>query len=1392
MNRSVNQALLLTALFCAVLLPKPLPAQPFPERDLPPILRPWVPWVLDEHRDAPCPVIGDSFSCLWPGALDLSLSNDGGSFSFSVSTDRTLFVPLPGDTKIWPQRVTVDGKAAPVVVRGQTPSIYLPAGTYRIEGRFAWKTLPDSLAVPEKAAIVTLSVSGRVIPNPRREENGLLLLKDTGESETSGDNLRLKVFRKLADGIPLFMETRVQFEVSGKAREVRLSGVRLQGGIPVSVSGDLPARLDADILLVQVRSGRFWVSVRERLEGQPSKLRPGPSEEPWPQEEVWSFQPNEDFRQVEVSGALPIDPVRSEVPVDWQKLAAYQLNKETDLVLKEMRRGKPEASPDQLALSRAMWLDLDGKNISIRDSFSGSLGRTSRLSLLEPAALGRASLDNQDQLITLDPVSKLPGVEVRKVAVQLEADSRMQRGGPFPASGWNINPQSLSISLNLPPGWTLLAAPGVDQVPGAWINQWNLFGFFAVLLIAISAAKLLDPKWGGVALLTLVVCHAEAGAPQLVWLSLLGALALLGLVPPGKLRTAVQIWWWISLLVFAVIVIPFAIHEIRTGLFPQVAHISGGSLPGGSIPLLLPMAKEAAAPGEEIPQAPPEQERDETAKQISVSSNSQLRMQSYVKKKGWTPQNAEAYQQDPHSIIQTGSGVPNWTWRTESLRFSGPVSQEHTIRLLLLSPSLNLLLAILRVLLVAALAGRLLADTRSTGLVKKGLFTSRVLATAVLVLLITPARITVAENQPEQQAAPPLPPSPAVPVPGPNLLEELAARITRPPECVPECVSTADTVLTLSGGILTIDAEVHAAVIAGWPLPGPASSWVPSRVSLDGKPATAIVRGTDGFLHARIPEGVHRILLEGPLPARDSLVLQFAAKPRRITGSAHGWQIDGIREDGTTEGSVQLTRRLDEPGAGKLEGGGLYEPWLEVVRVFDIGVNWTSQTTVRRISPAGAPILAKVPLLAGMLVTDGDRSVKDGEIEVSLGRDTMETSWLSSITIAPGTPLILKAVEGRPYSEVWILRCGTVWQCDVKGAVPPVQHQADGYLAREYRPWPGESLELTFKKPAGAPGQALTIDMATLNLRPGVRLLDATLSLSVRSSRAGPLTLTLPKGIDVQSVKTGGSERPVRPEGDKLSVSVGPGSQNIEVNWRQEGGLRLFYTAPRVILGSPAVNANVEVQLPPNRWVLLARGPKWGPAILFWGYLFFVSIAALLLGKLKLSPLKSHEWFILGLGLAQLPAPILLVVAGWFLFLAWRRESTDLGKFVFDFRQIVAVIWTLVFLFCLYGAIHQGLLLRPDMQVEGNGSSDSLLRWYVDRTAGEIGGAWVLSTPMWFYRVLMLLWALWLASRLLRWLGWAWESFNTGGSWKRLRKERVIPQPPPLPPPPPSPLTTSE
>jgi hypothetical protein len=1372
---------LVTLTLGIVVVADPAQAQPISRQDIPPELRPWVPWVLDAVPDLGCPRVQGRPVCVWPGRLGLDLSSSGGRFTLAAQTDREADLSLPGTAQVWPRDVRVDGRVVAVFGEAGAPRVRLSPGRHLVSGRFAWSRLPESLAVPSSIGLVELALDGRPVARPRREKGGLLWLRARADEGTGeGEGLRLQVFRHVADGIPLFVETRLQLEVSGRAREVTFPEALLPDSMAVSVSGDLPARVEDGALRVQVRGGRYAVRVLARVKGRPESLtRPPSSAAPegagtdWPEREVWVFAADERLRQVELSGSAAIDPSRTELPPEWTTLPAFLLEPGGALMMATVRRGQPETAPDALHLSREIWLDPGGGGASVRDTFRGALHGTTRLDLLEPGRLGRVAVDGQDQLVTANPEAGTAGIELRRSALQMEADSRLTLDGGLPAVGWSTGVEQLSAQLHLPPGWSLLGTRGVDDVAGTWTSRWTLLGFFFVLLVAFAAYRLFGPRHAVLAAVTLVLTHGEPGAPFLIWLSLLGAIALRRVAPSGRLGSLGRIWYLVSVGVLVLLLVPFARDQVRDALFPQVARAGSrqvglftaarrspaavhdavpGGVVGGAVGGLPDEQARSEVTGE--PQAPAvarpaplQQEMDRVKKRAMVQEVADEEGKGASASSGRYSYNV-ALEQDPKAVLQTGPGVPSWSWRTHSLSWSGPVGPDHRMRLLLASPGLNRLLTLVRLALLGLLTFVLL-----TGRWPRRPRLGAPAMTALGALLLLPPAASRAQESS---------------IPGPEILEELKQRLTRPEPCEPQCVTTPNLLLRLTDSRLSLRAEVHAAADGTWAIPGPLGSWAAAEVLVDGSPAVAVAHLRDGFLHLRLSPGVHRVEASGPVPPGDSFTLQFAHPPRRARAEAPGWEVSGLRTDGPPDASILLSRRLSERASrGAAEGH--YAPWLEVTRTLGFGVTWTVETQVRRVTPRGAPVAVRVPLLTGEAPTRDDLVVEDGEAAVSLGRDQLQTSWQSTLEQAPRISLL--APEGRPWSEVWRLQCSAVWACSTQG-LPPVRRIESGVFEPEFRPWPGESLAVSLTHPAGIEGQTLTLDAVHLNATPGTRLERVELTVQARSSREQPLLLRLPEAAEVQQVTLDGSERPLRPEGGTLRVTVPTGTHRVEVRWQHPRGMGFVYALPEVGLPGAGVNVTQQLTLPPSRWLLLTWGPAWGPAVLFWPYFVFLLAVSWALGRLPGSPLSSLQWVLLGLGLSQVPALAALVVAGFVFALARRRDRQPARAAVFDLMQVGLVLWAVVSLAILYVAIHTGLLFRPDMQVAGNGSSDTLLRWYADRVDGATPGAGLLSLPLWLYRVGMLVWALWLAASLVRAIGWGWRTFGSGGLWRRLSWRR--------------------
>jgi hypothetical protein len=1386
-----------------------------PEPELPAPLEPWRQWVLHDLSEHGCTFVGSTAQCFWPGVLRLVADAQGARFEQALVVDRERELALPGSAEHWPLDVMLDATPGVVLARDGAPVLRVPAGEHVLRGRFAWAHVPEVLAVPAGTARVELSVSGTVVEFPRRDESGLWLAQSAAQGAES-ESLQLEVYRQLADGNPLRVTTRLLLRASGRARELSLGRVLLDGSVPLSLSADLPARLDAQgNLTVQVRAGSFTVDVVARLSGEVQKLVAPAREAPWPSSEIWVWQADELLRQVTVSGAPGIDPARTDLPGEWRALPAYVLGSGAALQLKTERRGEPEPPPNQLSLQRELWLDLEGGGYTVRDVLAGELNRSFRLDLVE-GQLGHVSAGGADQLITEDPSGKRRGVELRTGQLALVAEWRGQ-GVPADllAVGWSEDVRSLALKLNLPPGYSLLAASGVDEV-NTWLTRWDLLDFFLALLVALALGRLLGPLFGLLGLVTMVLCMHEADAPLAVWLTMAAALALLRLVKPGKARGALRLGFGVVVLSLLGIALPFARDQLRTALYPQLglgdgwlepgflespltfhrsANEGAGApppaappVPAGGVAVTAPMVQatqgfqaeemEAADMAEEQKAAEPEDAPRRDVRN-SYAKSKRGGLGSSWNSDGDSSMYSELHQ-DPNAVVQTGPGVPSWSWHQERLGWSGPVERGHRMQLYLLGPSANRVLNLLRVLLIALLLWRMLRASRDAlrnaggppserppAGAAPGASTGTGTSAAAVVALGLAVSCALGASTARAQ------------IPDAELRGELRNRLTEPPRCLPDCESISELALRVAGTRLEMRLDAHAGARVGLSLPGPAKNWLPAQVLVDGKPSQALALMPDGFLHLRLEPGRHRVELSGLLPASESLTLSFGETPQRVSAEAPDWEVEGVRADGRVGSSIQLTRKL-AAGAEAAQAQGELPSFLELTRVFEISTSWKVVSVLRRISPTGSPVVLRIPPLPGEAVIDAQPQLEGGQLLITLGRDQDSLSWSSSLPTSPALPLL--AGKGGAYSEVWVLRCGPVWHCSSEGLAPVVHKQA-GNWQPEYRPYPGEQLTLRFDKPRAAEGQSTTIDAATLALTPGIRILEAELELALRSSTGGVHVVTLPAQAKVQSLTVGGAERPIRQQGGKLSFNVQPGPQQVQVRWQEPGGLDMREQAPRVDLGARAANAIVSFTLPSDRWLLWAGGPSWGPAVLFWGYLLFVALLALGLGRVPGSPLGSRAWLLLALGLTQLELAGLVVIVGWFFALAARTRWSIKSALLHNVLQLGLMFWTLAAGGLLYSAVESGLLMQPDMQVEGALSDGSTLRWIVDNVSGPLPQPTLISVSVWWWKVAMLLWALWLAASLLRWLPWAWRSFSTGERWRTWPPPRKPPLAPAAPKP---------
>ncbi|QGU32553.1 hypothetical protein [Thermochromatium tepidum] len=1326
---------------------------------IPEALAPWVPWVLEQgpngrdRRACPLDARGVNRLCAWPGLLQLELDTGDGRFEQVWELRAADWIALPGDVDLWPQDVRADDVPLPVVARDGRPAVQLPAGRHRLTGRFQWRERPESLPLPPETGLLTLALDGRAPIAPRLDRDARLWLRDPGQAraEGEGDRLQLQVYRRLDDDLPLRVLTRLELEVSGRAREIQLGPVLLPEGIPSNIVSPLPTRLGPDgTLRVQVRPGRWVLEVASYHPGHVTQVvRPQDLAAPWPEREVWAFAVQPERRRVDLSGLERLDPSQTGLPGDWARLPVYAAGPGAVLTFTEQGRGDTDPGPDRLRLTRELWLDFDGQGYSARDRLDGDLTRSWRLEAAPGLALGQVRVDDEPVLITRLDADSLPGVEVRRGRLDLVADSRLDaRSNWVPASGWSLVLDGATSRLHLPPGWDLLAVSGVDNRPDTWLTRWTLLDLFLVLILTLGVGRLWGPGWGAIALVTLVLIWQEPGAPHLVWLHLLAAAALVRLLPAqgesrGLARWRTFVLWYRRLAVLALLAIglPFLVSEVRGGLYPQLTQPYQRSTDKVA-------GAQAPAPTFTFENMLTEESVNLARREDKIDARSAL-MPSAA-----PPLPLERL--DPKALVQTGPGVPDWQWRAVELSWTGPVGPSDGARLWWLTPGWRLVLVLITGLLLVALGLRL-SDLNLSGMDLKGHWRARVRAGAPLALWVPALMLGVA-----------LTPGPtlAADFPSPALLDELRTRLLAPPECLPECLTLSNLDLRAEPERLTLDLTLEAATAMAAAILDARSGWSPTGVMLNGVALEWLRRDEDGRLLIPLEPGRHRLQLVGRLGPETRIDLALALDPRRVeVVSADGWQIEGIRTHGRPGRQIQLIRLASADGGGPLRQDTL-PPLLLIERRLKFGLNWRVETSVRRLSAPEFPALVPVPLLPGESVQTPGLQIESEQVKVALTPGQTELHWTSSLE--PVSELELMASTDPRLTESWWLDLSPIWHLDGMDLTPiHPRGQGEPWLPH-WRPLPGESLRLRISRPEGVPGPTLTLDRVEFKVEPGRRGTDTTLSLTARSTQGGVYRLQLPEGAELRTLVLDGRTLPL-PSGQTTVVELPlvPGTQEMLISWRLESPLTASFSPASPDLGQTAVNLTQRLHLPEDRWVLFAWGPGIGPAVLFWGLFLVLVGLALVLGQVSLTPLRWYDWLLLGLGLALSEVWVTLVIGGWLLALGWRGRlnASSLPWWRFNLIQFGLVLFTLLALSALIGAVQQGLLGHPEMWIRGHGSSATLLNWYQDRGGPRLPAVWVVSVPLWVYRALMLAWALWLAVRLLDWLRWGWQGFARPSPW---------------------------
>ncbi|MBF0352297.1 MAG: hypothetical protein HQM11_14790 [SAR324 cluster bacterium] len=1346
-------------------------AEPTSIKNLPEALKPWVPWVLHEQKQQNCPFLYNQFQqrhCVWPYSLKIYAHETGGRFIQALDVYQAGWTELPGKSGHWAQNVTIKGKPVPVRQLDNRSEVWLDAGTHEIEGLWEWDTLPEFLEISPNTGLIELWVGKTEIRTPRFDTQGMLWLNQPADKATpppvvEEDSVRFRVFRLIEDQVPLLIHTHLELDVSGKTREIEIDPGTFGKTIAFALNSPLAVRMEENhSMKIQVRPGHWNIRYSVRSSEPLNQLRVESRDDRMPKQEIWSFFSHPELRVVQVEGGTSVDPGQTSMPPEWRNYPAWLVLPGEALTLNEKKRGR-QPEPDQLGLERQYWLNFEGTGFSVLDQLQGQIRQGTRLDMNEIFHLDRVTLNGRDQLITRIAENAPAGIEVRPGQINVQSESSLIRDSmSLPVVGWKKDLQSLNARLHLPPGWTLWGVQGTDTTQTSWIDRWTLLDLFVVFLIVFASFRLWGWKAGLLTMVTMTLIYQEPQAPRWVFLHILGAVALLRVLPVGKFRRFVHTWRILALVSLIFAALPFMIQQLRQGLYPQLEnqwqvmdvetmfqnylHNPGMSGRVGISSALkakrsMPMADEQEMDG--FSQVEPQREM----KGYNALPEAPMMLSMEKQEQDWN-------EMDPKSQLQTGSGIPLWHWQTINLGWNGPVPQNQKITLWLTPPWVNLLLAFLKVILLGVMIVFFLEfhwSDRNKYSFKNLMNLS--LSLFLLLGVVSSFSPSVAQAQ--------FPPE--------GLLKELQNRLTRPPECLPQCATVTKAWFEMTPDELRVRYEVHALEHIVMPLGGSIQSWKLNTLMVNGKPSS-ITRLSNGQIATALEPGIQQIIISGKILDQRVIDFNFEVIPQRVTVTLEGWRVEGILADNKVGPSLQFFRLQKQVKASPDEPQVLQTqalpPFLQVKRELLFELTWKIQTTITPMNVSDSSAIVEIPLLEGESVMSEAIQVKNGKALIHLAPGE-STSWNSTLRFQE--QLELKAPSMLAWQEVWLLNVKPVWHVDYQG-IPPLNNLSrQGLWVPEWRPWPEESIQLSIHRPEAVEGATMTVDYTQLHMTPGQRHVEYRFKFHLRSSKGGEYTIRLPEDSQLNQVLINRIPQVPRMEQNQLVLPVMPGNQIMDLSWNQQQDLSTQTKTPALKMATPVVNSDIQVRMPGNRWILWVSGPLMGPAVLFWGTLLIILLVSVGLGKTTITPLKSLHWILLGLGLAPVMPEAFLLVTIWLFAIGWRRSMDQSGStFRFNILQLGLVLLTFGSLGVLLYTIQQGLLGSPQMQISGNGSNGTILRWYQDQSASTLTQAQVISLPLWVYRGFMLFWAIWLASMLISWGKWSWECFSTNGYWKTI------------------------
>lgn len=313
-----------------------------------------------------------------------------------------------------------------------------------------------------------------------------ILAVDTVEDNKDRDS-EIRVFRKLDRNIPYTLETVIEINGYKEQEIINLGKINPDGFILLNISRDVKIQENNGNYLATIGLGKNTV-VMQAISRAPvtefkSPLVPGVAQE------LWSISTTGGV--IDIVGLEATNAQIAEIPNQWRSLPTYVRNGDFSLIEKKNEL-KEQEYPVSTQLSRQTWFDSSGKSYS--NNQLRIINNPSNLQFISQNE--KNSVDISGLMLGKEPqvileknsLTLVPLKGNNEVSYSFESNNYQ-----VPTNIWNTNEKVESWKINLSPRTRLIGT--TDEVfAGSWIDSWNLYSVFLLVLLIVAYGKIINKK----------------------------------------------------------------------------------------------------------------------------------------------------------------------------------------------------------------------------------------------------------------------------------------------------------------------------------------------------------------------------------------------------------------------------------------------------------------------------------------------------------------------------------------------------------------------------------------------------------------------------------------------------------------------------------------------------------------------------------------------------------------------------------------------------------------------------------------------------------------------------------------------------------------------------------